>query len=126
MYVLSMIESSSSENKALANDLANANLKANPNNRVALASLGYIRLRTLGINDQLKSVFAKVAQTRTQQEPSEVDYFLANFLRELGNDKSAYVVLQQATKREGLFLYRRRADQMKQTLAALLSAQPKP
>jgi len=117
MYVLSLIESSNKENRILANQLAGANAQANQKNRVVLATLGYVRLRTLGVNDQLKSLFVKVAQTRDGRSP-EVDYFLANFLKEVGDSKRAYALLEQASKSEGLFLYRRKAQQMKQGLAA--------
>lgn len=117
MYVLSMIESSNAENRVLANKLANANMQANPNNRVSLAALGYVRLRTLGVNNQLKAIFGKVAQTRDGRSP-EVDYFLASFLKEAGNTQSALTVLQQASNYEGLFLYRQQAERMKQALAA--------
>ena len=115
MYVLCLIESSNPENRVLANKLANANMQANPNNGVILAALGYVRLRTLGVNNQIKAIFAKVAQT--QNRPPEVDYFLANFLKEAGDNKNALAVLQQASNRSGLFLYRRQAEQMKQGLA---------
>ena len=117
MYVLSMIESSNAENTAVANKLANLNAQKNPNNRVVLATLGYVRLRTLGVNDQLKQIFAKVLQTRDRRSP-EVDYFLANFLREAGDNKSALKILQDASQYPGLFLYRRQAGQMKQALEA--------
>ncbi len=117
LYVLSMIESSDAENRVLANKVANLNLKANQNNRVALAVLGYVRLRTAGVNNQIKAIFGKVAQTRDGRSP-EVDYFLASFLKEAGNAKSALAVIQQTSKYEGLFLYRRQAEQMKQGLAA--------
>ena len=123
MYVLSLIESSSAENKAIANQLATANLQANPKDRVTLAALGYVRLRTLGINDQLKSIFTKVAQTRDGRSP-EVDYFLASFLKEAGSDQDALKLLQQASLYPGLFLYRKQADQMKQALAATVLPTP--
>ena len=125
MYALSMIESESSTNKALANQLASKNLQDNPNNLAALGSLGYVRLRTLGVNDQLKSVFAKVAQMRARQPSPEVDYFLASFLRELGDKKNAIAVVHQATQYQGLFMYRKQAEQMKQALAAELDVQIK-
>ena len=117
MYVLSLIESSNDENKTLAIDLAQANIQANPNNRVMLATLGYVLLRTLGANDQLNGIFGRVAQTRDNRTP-EVDYFLANFLKETGNTKAAIAVLDQASKYDGLFLYRRKAQQMKRGLTA--------
>ena len=117
MYVLSMIESSNAENRVLANKLAETNAQANPNNRVVLAALGYVRLKTLGVNNQIKAIFGKVAQTRDGRSP-EVDFFLANFLKDAGDTKNALAVLQQASNHDGLFLYRRRADQMKQGLAA--------
>ena len=115
MYVLSMIESSSAANKALANELANANLQKKPNNRILLATLGYVRLKTLGVNEQLTSIFAKVNQTRDRRTP-EVDYFLASFLKEAGDTQNALKVLQQASQFSGLFLYRKQADQMRQAL----------
>ena len=115
MYVLCLIESSNPDNRVLANKPADANMQANPNNGVILAALGYVRLRTLGVNNQIKAIFAKVAQT--QNRPPEVDYFLANFLKEAGDNKNALAVLQQASNRSGLFLYRRQAEQMKQGLA---------
>ena len=121
MYVLSMIESSSSENKIRANQLANLNVQSSPKNRVILATLGYVRLQTLGVNDQLKVIFQQVAQTRNIQSP-EVDYFLANFLKDLGQNQAALRLLQQASKHEGLFLYRKQAEQMRQVLA--ISATP--
>ena len=125
MYVLSLIESSSEENHAIASALANSNAKRSPNNRVVLATLGYVRLRKVGVNDQLKQLFAKVAQTRDGRSP-EVDFFLANFLREVNDDKTALVVLQQASQYPGLFLYRKQADQMRQALAATAGVLPTP
>ena len=93
-------------------------MQTNPNSRVVLATLGYVRLRTLGVvNAQLKAAFVKVAQTRDGRSP-EVDYFLANFLKEIGDTKRAYALLEQASKYEGLFLYRQKAQQMKQGLGA--------
>ena len=117
MYVLSLIESSSDENHAIASELANLNAQRNPNNRVTLATLGYVRLQKMGVNPQLKQIFAKVAQTRDGRSP-EVDYFLASFLREAGDNKAALTVLQQASQYPGLYLYRKQADQMRQALAA--------
>ena len=117
MYVLSMIESSDADNRTLANQLATANAQAHQNNRVAVAALGYVRLRTLGVNNQIKTIFGRVAQTRDGRSP-EIDYFLANFLKEAGDTKSALKVLQQTSNYNGLFLYRRQAEQMKQGLAA--------
>jgi len=117
MYVLSLIESSNAENRILANQLARVNMKANQNNRVVLATLGYVQLRTLGVTDDLKRVFVKIAQTRDGRSP-EVDYFLANFLKQVGDAKKAVALLDQASKHDGLFLYRRKALQMKQGLAA--------
>jgi len=121
LYVLSMIESSNAENKAIANQLATVNAQANPNNRVTWATLGYVRLQTLGVNDQIKSIFAKVVQTRDGRSP-EVDYFLASFLRDAGDNKNAFKVLQDASKYPGLFLYRKQADQMRQGLAAAVNS----
>ena len=125
MYALSMIESESSTNKALANQLANKNWQDNPNNLAALGSLGYMRLRTLGVNDQLKSVFAKIAKMVPRQPSPEVDYFLATFLRELGDKKNAIAVIHRATQYQGFFMYRKQAEQMKQALAAELGVQIK-
>ena len=119
MYVLSMIESSNAENSALANQLANQNAQKNPNNRVVLATLGHVRLQTLGINNQLKPLFAKVLQTRDRRSP-EVDYFLAGFFKEAGDKQNALKLLQEASQYPGLFLYRRQAKQMKQALSASL------
>ena len=117
MYVLSLAETSSAENKALANELANKNAQLNSNNRITMATLGYVRLPVLGANAQQKNIFASVAKTRDGRSP-EVDYFLASFLKEAGDSKSALLVLKQATKYPGLFLYRNQADQMMQALSA--------
>ena len=133
MYMLSLIESGTTENSTLANKLANdlanklakTKSQANPNNRVALATIGYVRLRTVPINDQLRAIFSQVAKTRDGRSP-EVDYFLANFLKDAGNAQSAFLVLQQASKYPGLFLYRNQADQMKQALAAAAANLPTP
>ena len=123
MYVLSMIESSNAENKILANKLADTNMQAHPNNRVTLATLGYVRLQTLGVNNQIKAIFGKLAQTRDERSP-EVDYFLAAFLKKAGDTKSALAILQHTSKYNGLFLYRKRAEQMKQGLAASVLPTP--
>ena len=126
MYVLSMIESSSKENRALANQLANVNLQKNPNSTVVLAILGYVRMRTLGISDQVKQVFARVLQTRDGRSP-EVDYFLASFLREAGDSKNGLIAVQSALQKSGgLFLYRKSAEQLKQALAANSGNLPTP
>ena len=117
MYVLSLIETSNSEDRILANRLANANMLAYKNDRVVLATLGYVRLRTLGINNKVKTIFEKISQTRDGRTP-EVDYFLANFFKEAGGSKAAHAILQQTSNYQGLFLYRKRAEQMKQGLAA--------
>ena len=117
LYILSLIESSTPENRTLANQLASLNMKANPNNRLTLATLGYVRLRTVGVNDQLKQVFGQLAKTMDARSP-EVNYFLANFLRDAGNNKDALLVLQKALQYQGLFLYQKPAEQMKQALAA--------
>ena len=118
MYVLSLIESSSPENKALANELANVNRRLDPTNRVTLAAQGYVRLRTLGVNEELKQIFGRIVQTRRDGRSPEVDFFLANFLKEIGENKNALAILQQASKYPALFLYRNQADQMKQALSA--------
>lgn len=115
MLALSLIESGSIENRTKANQLASKNLQANPNNRIALAAAGYIRLQTLGVNPTIQSIFQKIAQTRDGRSP-EIDYFLAVFLREAGQNQAAGQILQQGLKYNGLFLYRKQAERLREKL----------
>ncbi|MDB2686213.1 tetratricopeptide repeat protein [Mariniblastus sp.] len=118
MYILSLIESSDLENHLLASQLAPKVAQANPKDRVTLGTLGYVRLKKVGVNDQQKALFAQLAKTRDGRSP-EVDYFLANYLKEVGNNKDARTVLEQASQYPRLFLYRKQAEQMKQALGVL-------
>jgi tetratricopeptide (TPR) repeat protein len=115
MLALSLVESGSTENKTKANQLATKNLQANPNNRIALAAAGYIRLQTLGVNPTIQGIFQKLAQTRDGRSP-EVDYFLAKFLREAGQNQAAGQILQQGLNYKGLFLYRKQAEELLEKL----------
>ncbi len=115
MLALSLIESGSIENRTKANQLASSNLQANSNNRIALAAAGYIRLETLGVNPTIQAIFQKLAQTRDGRSP-EIDYFLAKFLREAGQNQAAGQVLQQSLNYKGLFLYRKQAEKLRDRL----------
>ena len=116
MLALSLIESGSVENRTKANLLSRENLKANPNNRIALAAAGYIRLQTLGVNQTIQAIFQKINETRDGRSP-EIDYFLATFLNDIGQNQAAGQILQQSLRYKGLFLYRKQAEKLRDKLA---------
>ncbi len=115
MYALSLIESDDPEKRSTAVGIANRNYRAMPNNRVALAALGYIQFR-LGQMDQAGQIFTKVSQMPGNSP--EIDYFIASYLKQLGETAKAKQFVDRALQQEGLFMYRTAAKRLQQELAA--------
>lgn len=109
MYVLSLIESANEEEKKLAQQIATSTFRALPDNMVALATLGYVQLKS-GDLEQAKTIFGKLA-INSGLSP-EIDFFLASFYEAVGEKDKALPLLEAGVKREGLFLYRKPAQQL--------------
>lgn len=109
MYALCLTESNNPEkyNKALS--IATRNLQTLPNNRVAIASLGYIQMRG-GDLDQAKMAFAKATQIAGASP--EIDYFIGRYLKETGDLEKAKQFIDRAVATKGLFLYRSAATKL--------------
>jgi tetratricopeptide (TPR) repeat protein len=109
MYVLSLIESKDEEKRKLAKDIATRTFRALPENVIALATLGYVHLKT-GDLEQAKTIFGRLALS-TGLSP-EIDFFLAAYYNAIGEKDKAVGLLETNLKREGMFLYRKPAQQM--------------
>lgn len=119
MYALSLIESSDPEKRKLALDIANRNFRSLPDNIVAQAALGYVKLR-LGDIEQAKSALGRALQSNTASP--EIRFFGAAVLREMKEYENSKTVLIQALNHKGIFLYRTAAKKMLSELDAELTA----
>lgn len=122
MYALCLTESNNQDkyNKALG--IATRNLQAMPNNRVAIASLGYIQMRG-GDLDQAKLAFAKA--TQMPGASPEIDYFIGRYLKETGDLPKAKQFVDRALETEGLFLYRSAALKLQKEIESSELPAPK-
>jgi tetratricopeptide (TPR) repeat protein len=123
MYALSLIESDKTEKQKLALDIATRSFRALPDNVVAQAALGFIELK-MGRTEQAKTILTRAA--RTAGSAPEIDYFLASLLAKLGETQQAKLVLESAVKHEGIFLYRKPAEQLLKQLSESTGSLPEP
>jgi tetratricopeptide (TPR) repeat protein len=123
MYALCLIESEDASKRNQALEIANRNFGSLPENLVAQASLGYIRLR-LGSVDQAKPALAKAAQS--PGTCPEIDFFVASLLKAMNKNEEAKQALDGALKHEGLFLYRTAAKKMLDELSGSELPAPAP
>lgn len=109
MYALCLLESDDNSKRNLALEIANRNIQARPDNIVAQASLGYIRLRLVSV-EQAKPALAQAAQNPGTSP--EIDFFVASLLQKMNKNPEAKQLLEGALKHQGLFLYRLAAKKM--------------
>ena len=69
--------------------------------------------------EQAQAIFSRASQM-TGSSP-EIDFFIASFLKQVGEDAKAKQFIDRALGRKGLFLYRTAAKKMQQELAKLQS-----
>ena len=109
IYALSLIESKDPEDWKLARQFSGRVVDRMQNNPLALASLGYICLKT-GETDLAK----RLMQTAVMNQPKtpEISFLLANWLVETNQKDQAKLILQEAVDAKGLFLYRSAARRL--------------
>lgn len=115
MYALALVESKDQTKYDRALGIATRNLRALPNNRIALASLGYIQMRG-GNMEGAQQSFNRAAQSNGASP--EIDYFFAEYLNKIGNVGGAKQFLERAMNQSGLFLYRSAARRLQKELDA--------
>ena len=113
MYALTLVESKDQAKYDRALGIATRNLRALPNNRIAMASLAYIQMRG-GDLDGARQLFNRAAQINGQS--SEVDFFFAAYLSRIGNIAASKQFLDRAMSQKGLFLYRAAARRLQKEL----------
>ena len=117
IYALSLVERNEAEKQKLARQLSGRVAERIPNNPLALASFGYICLKS-GDKPLAQKLMQRVAMSR--QATPEISYLLANWLVDTGQTKQAIDILKQAVDSKGLFLYR---SESRRLLAKLQSQQ---
>ena len=113
IYALSLIESKDPKDQQLARQFSGRVVDRMQNNPLALASLGYICLKT-GESE----LAGKLMQTAVMNRPKtpEISFLLANWLIETNQKDQAKLILQEAVDAKGLFLYRSAARRLLATL----------
>lgn len=109
MYVLSLVESKDQEKQKLAREIATRTFRSLPDNRIALATMAYVQLKT-GDLEQAKTFFGPLALSSGMSP--EIDFFLASYYNANGEADKAVSLLETNLKREGMFLYRKPAQQL--------------
>ncbi|MEL7499974.1 MAG: tetratricopeptide repeat protein [Planctomycetota bacterium] len=122
MYALTLVESNDQDKFNRALGIARRNLQAMPNNRVALASLGYIQMRG-GDLESARASFAKASQLSGASP--EIDFFISSYLFKSGEIAKAKQFMDRAMSKEGLFLYRSAAVKLQKQINASELPTPK-
>lgn len=115
MYALCLVESKKQDKMSKALAIASRNLQAMPNNRVAIAALGYIHLQS-GNLENAKLAFSKASQLGGNSP--EIDYFIACYLHQSGDAPKAQQFIERALGQKGLFLYRSSALKLLEEIKA--------
>ena len=110
MLGLSLAESADPEKQTRAIQIAQRNLQSLPNSQVAQAALGWALLKK-GDLQNARAIFTRVA--RMPQLAPEIAYFMASLLEQEGKTAQAKIVLEPALEQQGLFLYRKPAEELK-------------
>jgi tetratricopeptide (TPR) repeat protein len=123
MYVLSLVESKDGEKQKLAREIATRTYRSLPDNVIALATLGYVQLKT-GDLENAKTIFGRLALSNGMSP--EIDFFLASYYNSIGEADKAISLLETNLKREGMFLYRKPAQQLLDRLKTGSDGLPEP
>lgn len=124
LYSLALIESADPEKHQKAQEIAQQTLGKAPRNPTAQATLGYILLRQ-GNTDQAQRLL--LPAVRRKRVSAEVAYFFGYMMNTLGKKEAARKALQSALENEGVFLYRKRCQQLLEQLGGpIVSDEPEP
>ncbi|MCH2177432.1 MAG: tetratricopeptide repeat protein [Mariniblastus sp.] len=109
MYALTLAESTDSQKKNQAVQLARRNVQGLPDNQIAQAAFGWALLKGGNVQDA-KTVLSRVA--RMPRLPPEIAYYLAVLLEQQGEGSQAKIILEPAIESQGMFLYRGKAKEL--------------
>lgn len=115
VYALCLIESDDPEKQQLARQTSEQIVRRLPQNRLAVAALGYIYLR-LGQVEEAGKFLRPVAMAPNNSP--EISYFVARWLYETGKSADAEKILEMALETKSLFLYRSASRKLMQEIKA--------
>lgn len=113
VYSLCLIESDDPEKQQLARTTSEQIVRRMPQNRLAVAALGYIYLR-LGQTEEANKFLQPVAMAPNNSP--EISYFVARWLHETGKSTEAAKILEMALETKSLFLYRSASRKLMQEI----------
>ncbi len=113
LWAMALAESGQADKVALALQVAQQNVQAQPQNPVAVAILGWVYLKQSNF-EQAQVWLARAAQARNVTP--EVGYFFARYLQIRGEKQQALDIITGALKHQGLFLYRSKARLLEKEL----------
>jgi tetratricopeptide (TPR) repeat protein len=113
LWAMALAENPQSDKRLLAIQVADQNMRLQPDNVIAAAILGWTLYRQNELK-QAREWFGRAAQG--QRLTPEMAFFMAKFLQTEGNKEQALKLVTQALEQPGLFLYRTTARELRKEL----------